>query len=151
MVAAQAASVGTLCLSKTPVIAIVDDDDAVREALLDLLQVEGYSGRAFGSAAEFLAGHASSTFAAVITDVRMPGIDGLEMQQRLRALGSDIPVIFVTSATDRATRAQALAGGAIGYLTKPVANDALLNLLQSAVALDSSSADSQAGRQPPES
>jgi FixJ family two-component response regulator len=136
-------------LSKTPVIAIVDDDEAVREALLDLLQVEGYSGRTFDGAPSFLAEYAPGAFDCLITDVRMPGIDGLEMQQRLRALGSNIPVIVVSSLTDEVTRSRALKGGAIGYLTKPVADEILLNLLRAAIGRDFSSDNPHAGEHPP--
>lgn len=117
-------------MSKTPVIAIVDDDEAVREAFCDLLQVEGLSARTFDSAVAFLAQYAPGRFDCVVTDVRMPEIDGIEMQQRLRVLGASIPVIFITSATDAATRQRALAGGAIAWFTKPVADEALLGQLR---------------------
>jgi len=132
-----------------PAIAIVDDDEAVREALWDLLQVEGYSGRTFDSATAFLAAYVPGTFDCLITDVRMPGIDGLEMQQRLRALGSDIPVIIVSSLTDEVTRSQALKGGAIGCLAKPVADEVLLDLLRAALRGEPDWDDSGVGEQPP--
>lgn len=118
-----------LRLSKPPVIAIVDDDEAVREALFDLLQVEGLSARIFDSAAAFLADEAVGGFGCLITDVRMPEIDGVELQQRLRARGSAMPVIFITSSVDEATRVRALAGGAAAWFTKPVADEALLGAL----------------------
>lgn len=121
--AARAGSTTAVRLSKTPVIAIVDDDEAVREAFCDLLQVEGLSARTFDSAVTFLAEYTPDRFDYVVTDVRMPEIDGIEMQQRLRALGASIPVIFITSATDAATRQRALAGGAIAWFTKPVADE----------------------------
>lgn len=136
-------------MSKTPAIAIVDDDEAVREALWDLLQVEGYSARTFDSATAFLAGYVPGAFDCLITDVRMPGIDGLEMQQRLRALGSDIPVIIVSSLTDEVTRSQALKGGAIGCLAKPVADEVLLDLLRAALRGEPDWDDSGVGEQPP--
>jgi two-component system response regulator FixJ len=122
-------------LSKPPLIAIVDDDEAMREALFDLLQVEGFSAQTFGGAAEFLAFFAAQAFDCVVTDVRMPGIDGLTLQRRLRALGSSIPVIFVTSADDEATRATAMADGAIAYFTKPLANAELVRSLFHALRL----------------
>jgi FixJ family two-component response regulator len=121
-------------LSKPPLIAIVDDDRAMREALLDLLQVEGLPARTFGDAAAFLASAAVTEFGCLITDVRMPGIDGLELQKCLRARGSSIPIIFVTSDEDEATRAQAMSGGATAYFTKPLANAELVRSL--ALALD---------------
>jgi FixJ family two-component response regulator len=115
------------------VIAIVDDDEAVREALCDLLQVEGLSGRTFDSAAAFLADYAPDRFDCLVTDIRMPGIDGIELQQRLRALGSTLPVIVITSATDQVTRTRALAGGAAAYLAKPVTDKIFLGQLRSAL------------------
>lgn len=120
-------------MSKPSLIAIVDDDEAMRDALFDLLQVEGLSARTFGDAGSFLASVAIDAFDCVITDVRMPGIDGLELQRRLRALGLPIPVIFVTSAEDEASRAQAMADGATAYLPKPLASAELLHELSIAL------------------
>jgi two-component system, LuxR family, response regulator FixJ len=114
-------------------IAIVDDDAAVREALLDFLQVEGLSARCFADAATFLADPATDEFACVITDIRMPDIDGLELQRRLRACGSGLPVIFITSTSEEATRARAMQGGAIAFLTKPFDDEALLATLRTVV------------------
>lgn len=111
-------------------IAIVDDDEAVREALLDFLQVEGLSARAFAGAGDFLADPAIRDFACVITDIRMPGIDGLELQRRLRASGSACPVIFITSASEETTRARAMQDGAVAFLTKPFDDEALLGPLR---------------------
>ena len=120
-------------MSKPPVIAIVDDDEAVREALFDLLQVEALTARTFDSAAAFLAAHASVGFDCLISDVRMPDIDGLELQQRLRARSPSMPVIFITSSTDEATRERALLDGAAAWFTKPVADEALLGALRAAL------------------
>ena len=120
-------------MSKTPTVAIVEDDEAVREALSDLLQVLNLSYRAFDRADSFLAEYVPGQFDCLITDVRMSGISGLELQQRLRALGSSMPIIIVTSATDPMTRARALEGGAHAFLTKPVSNDVLIHHLKSAL------------------
>jgi len=121
-------------LSKSSLIAIVDDDQAMREALFDLLQVEGMTARAFDNAETFLASAETAEFGCVITDVKMPGIGGLELQRRLRARGASVPVIFVTSAEDQATRIQAMADGATAYFTKPLANAELVRSL--ALALE---------------
>lgn len=121
-------------LSKPLVIAIVDDDEAVRDALCDLLQVEGLSTRSFASAAAFLAGDRRDDFACLITDVRMPGMDGLELQEMLRARGSSTPVIFLTSLTDEDARARALRDGARAWLTKPADDDKVLAAIQAALA-----------------
>lgn len=122
-------------MSSAPVIAIVDDDQAMREALFDLLQEADLAARTFDSAASFLADDAAGDGCDILlTDVRMPGMDGLELQRRLRAMGSSLPVIFVTSSADRQTRMRAMAEGAFAYLTKPVAHDILLEHLHAALA-----------------
>ena len=120
-------------MPKPSVIAIVDDDEAVREALFDLLLVDGLDARMFGGAAAFLSDAGARDFACVVTDVRMPEIGGLELQRRLRACASPMPVIFVTSCTDEAVRACALREGAIAWFAKPVDDAALLAMLRSVV------------------
>lgn len=108
----------------------------MREALIDLLEVAGLSARSFDGAAAFLAAHATSDFDLLVSDIRMPGMGGLELQERLRAQGSSIPVIFVTSASDSQTRLRAREGGAFAYLTKPVSDDLLLGRIHAALNLD---------------
>jgi len=120
-------------LLKAPVIAIVDDDDSVREALSDLLQVTGFASRAFASANALLSDAAIDDFDCIITDVRMPGIDGIQLQARLRTLCPATPLIFITSAHDPATRNRALECGAHAYLAKPIGDDVLLAHLESAL------------------
>lgn len=115
-------------MSRPTVIAIVDDDEAVREALFDLLQVEGLAACTFEGAAAFL--DAAGDFDCVITDVRMPEIDGIELQRRLRAGGSAMPVIYVTSCDEEVARARALQGGAAGWFSKPVDGDGLIGTLR---------------------
>lgn len=119
-------------MSEPPVIAIVDDDAAVREALCDLLLAEGLRVCAFDGPAAFLAEADIGNIACVVTDMRMPGIDGLELQARLRAQGSSVPVIFITSVDDD-RRMQAMRGGAAAWFTKPVADNVLLAALWSAM------------------
>ncbi|KCZ94082.1 response regulator transcription factor [Hyphomonas johnsonii] len=113
--------------------AIVEDDDAVRQALSDLLQVLGLNCSAFDRAEPFLAEYAPGRFDSLITDINMPGVDGLQLQERLRACGSTMPVIFITSVLDALTRARALDGGAHAFLTKPVSDDVLIHHLKSAL------------------
>jgi FixJ family two-component response regulator len=124
-------------LSKTPVVAIVEDDEAVREALSDLLAVLNLSYRTFDRAESFLADYKLGQFDCLITDVRMPGMSGLELQQRLRAIGSSMPVIIITSSTNPMTRTRALEDGAHAFLTKPVSDDVLIRHLKSALNWDS--------------
>lgn len=122
-----------MLLAKTPLIAIVDDDAALREALCDLLLAMGLAACEFAGAAELLAAFAPGRFDLVITDIRMPGLDGLELQRRLRAHDPSVPVIVMTSSTDEAIHARALAGGALACLAKPVAEDELLRHVRAAL------------------
>lgn len=117
-------------MSKVPIIAIVDDDASMRDAFCDLLQSAGYLSRAFGDAKTFLAEHDGGRFDLLITDIRMPGMDGLELQRRLRTLDANLPVIVVTSFDDAATRTRALGAGAAAYLTKPVAAEELFRQIE---------------------
>lgn len=121
-------------MSKQPLIAIVDDDEAMREALGDLLQVAGYAGRTYPSAADFLDDYAPGRFDLVITDLRMPHIDGVELLRRLNASSAAPPALVITSSSDASTRERAIDNGAIECLTKPVEDDILLHLLSSALA-----------------
>jgi len=123
----------TIHSPKTPIVAVVDDDEAVREALSDLLLVLGLACRTFDRAEAFMAEYVPDHFDCLITDVSMPGRSGLELQERLRELGSSMPVIIITADTSPATRARALGGGALAYLTKPVNDDVLFRHLESAL------------------
>lgn len=118
---------------KMPVIAIVDDDEAVREALSELLLVLELACQTFDRAEAFMAEYVPDRFDCLITDVSMPGRSGLELQERLRELGSSMPVIVITADINPATRARALSGGAFACLTKPVGDDVLFHHLQSAL------------------
>jgi FixJ family two-component response regulator len=115
------------------VIAVVDDEEAIRDALSDLLLVMGYSCQAFDRAEAFLAADAPNRFDCLITDIRMPGMNGLELLQHLKAAGSTLPVIIVTSMNDPLVRSRALESGAHAYLTKPVTDDVLLESLKTAL------------------
>jgi len=117
-------------LSKPPLIAIVDDDEGVREALCDLLEAEGLSAHTFDSAIALLADAMVEQLDCLITDVRMPEMDGLELQQRLRARGCSTAVIFITASTHEETRVRAMLDGAVAWFTKPVSDVALLHELK---------------------
>jgi FixJ family two-component response regulator len=132
-------------LSKPPVIAIVDDDEAVRDALCDLLQVEGLAARPYESGRALLADETARDCDCLVTDVRMPEIDGIELQRHLRAHGWTMPVIFITSSDDSLARARAIECGAAAWFTKPVADKALLGALRAALAR----VDSVVAHEPP--
>jgi FixJ family two-component response regulator len=113
-------------VSNPPVIAIVDDDQAVRESLCDLLEVAGVATVSFVGAGAFLSAYVPDLFAGLITDVDMPGLNGLELQRRLRVLDPALPVIVISAAMSPRIRVQALEDGAVAYLTKPIDPDLLL-------------------------
>jgi len=127
-------------LSKVPIIAVVDDDEAIRDALSDLLMVEGFACNAFDGGPSFLAQYGRQTFDCLITDMRMPGMSGLELLEHLHGIGSTLPVIVLTSVTDDQSREQSHALGAHAWLTKPVADNVLLSELKSAIGAGPSAA-----------
>lgn len=120
-------------MSKVPKIAIVDDDEAIRDALSDLLMVEGFECQAFDGATAFLAQPGHPIFDCLITDMRMPGMNGLEFLEHLRERGMAVPTIVLTSVSDEPSRRHALALGAQAWLAKPVADNVLLGALKSAL------------------
>ena len=118
-----------------PLISVVDDDTSVRESLQCLIRSFGFAVEAFASAEEFLnSGHLHNT-RCMILDVRMPVMNGLELQRRLAASHREIPVIFITAHGDEAARSQALKDGAVDYLIKPFREEALLHAIRVAMNL----------------
>ncbi len=119
-----------------PWIAIVDDDESARCAILGVLKSAGLEARSFASAELFLSSGQRRETACLITDVRMPGISGLELQARLAEEGCRIPIIFITAYLDPRTRTRALQAGAIVFLGKPFDDDVLLESVHAALKLD---------------
>ncbi|MBY6261182.1 response regulator [Azospirillum sp. 412522] len=114
---------------------MVDDDEAIREALDDLLQSVGFRCLSFVSAEDFLTRADQSGIACIILDVRMPGLSGLELQDRLNTDGGGHPpILFMTSYADDTTRRRAMGGGARDVLGKPVDAHILIESLNSAIA-----------------
>jgi len=118
---------------KSRLIAIVDDDKSVQNALRDLIESEGLSAVCFGAAEEFLESGDRHKAACLIADIRMPGVSGLELQARLNAEHYRIPIIFITAHGDAKMRIQAMCDGAVEFLTKPFDNKVLLDTVQAAV------------------
>jgi FixJ family two-component response regulator len=118
---------------KAKMVAIVDDDDLMRTALQGLLKSAGLLAQAFASADEFLrSGHQHDT-ACLITDIRMPGMSGLELQAKLNADRCRIPTIFITAHGDAKMRMQAMRAGAVEFLAKPFDDEALLESVRAAL------------------
>jgi FixJ family two-component response regulator len=113
---------------------IVDDDAAVRESLALLLEQEGVGVETFASAEDFLAFDPASTHGCLIVDMRMPGMDGLQLQVELSRCGVRLPVIFLTGHGDIPQSVRAIKNGAIDFLTKPVTGTALLASVQAALS-----------------
>ena len=119
--------------AKAKLVAIVDDDDLMRSALQGMLKSVGLPSQAFASAEEFLkSGHQQQT-ACLITDIRMPGMSGLELQAKLNAEHRCIPTIFITAHGDAKMRMQALRAGAVEFLAKPFNDEALLESVRAAL------------------
>jgi FixJ family two-component response regulator len=112
-----------------PAIAVVDDDQPVRDATTDLLRARGFIAKAFPSAEDFLKSTRIRITSCLIADVRMPGMSGLELYGRLIALGTPIPTILITAYPDEEIRARALNAGVTGYLTKPFGEKELLDCI----------------------
>ena len=120
-------------MTKVSIISVVDDDQSVRESLHGLLRSVGFSVQIFRSAEEFLSSDDLNKTDCLILDVRMPGITGIELQRRLRALGCQISIIFISAHADEETRNQALSGGAVAFLLKPLNEEMVLTALKTAL------------------
>lgn len=116
------------------VVHIVDDDEAMRDSLVFLLESAGLTARAYDSAQSFLAALPDLAPGCILTDVRMPQIDGLEMVRRLKAVGVTLPVIVMTGHADLALAIAAMKAGVIDFLEKPFEDEALLAALHHALS-----------------
>jgi FixJ family two-component response regulator len=114
-------------------VAIVDDDELMRSALQGMLKSVGLASQAFASAEEFLNSGQQRQTACLITDLRMPGMSGLELQAKLNAEHFRIPTIFITAHGDTKMRMQALRAGAVEFLTKPFDDEVLLKSVRAAL------------------
>jgi FixJ family two-component response regulator len=118
----------------TPVIAIVDDDESFLQATISFVRSLGYSAAAFPSADAFLNSNAVEDTDCLITDLQMPGMSGIELQNYLLAQGNRVPVIFVTAFTETEARGDALRAGAVGFLGKPFGDESLISCLNKALS-----------------
>jgi FixJ family two-component response regulator len=114
-------------------VAIVDDDDSVRGTLKELLRAAGFTSRTFESAEDFLGSGDQQETACLITDIRMPGMSGLELQARLNAEKCRIPTIFITAHGDEEMRFRALRAGAVEFLSKPFDDEVLVESVRAAL------------------
>jgi two-component system response regulator FixJ len=113
-------------------IAIIDDDALVRQSLEDCMESAGYAVEGFDSAEEFLASESARKAACLIVDVQLPGITGLELQDRLARADNRVPIVFVSAQGTQANREKAMSRGATGFLSKPFRRDDLVRLVEAA-------------------
>ena len=114
-------------------VAVVDDDESVRESLPDLLRERGFSARAFASAHKFLASDDAAATRRLLLDIAMPGMSGPELQRELTLRGQMIPIVFITAHANQAVRRQLLDQGAVERLFKPFSEQQLQAALDAAI------------------
>lgn len=120
-----------------PTVFVVDDDAPVRKSLMRLLESAGYRTESFSSADEFLDGwKANPAPGCVLLDIMMPGLDGLQLQQTLRASALEIPIIFITGHGDIPLSVKAMKAGAIDFFPKPIDDQKLLRAVDEALRRD---------------
>ncbi len=121
----------------SPIVFVVDDDDAVRDSLMDLVDSVGLNARAFVSAKEFLDDFDASIPGCLVLDIRMPGMSGLDLQDRLVELGSKLPIVFITGHGDIPMAVRAVQRGAIDFIQKPFRDQELLDKVNQALKISS--------------
>jgi len=122
-------------MTERSLVAVVDDDESVRESLPDLLRQFGFAAQAFSSAEAFLASEALGETRCLILDVAMPGMSGPDLQQELMRRRQEVPIVFITANGDRTVRARLIAQGAVECLFKPFSETALLDALNAALRM----------------
>jgi len=118
--------------SPAPIVFIVDDDVSVRESLELLTRNEGWQVETFASAQKFLDRPRSYVPSCLVLDVSLPGLNGLELQERVASDRADMPIIFITGYGDIPTTVRAMKAGAVEFLTKPFSDEVLLNAIRQA-------------------
>jgi FixJ family two-component response regulator len=122
-------------MANVPLISVVDDDESVRESLDGLFRSVGFAVRVFASAEDFLNWNHLCDTDCLLLDVRMPGMNGIELQRHLVASQCEIPVIFITAhGSEKEVRSQAFQNGAVDYLIKPLNEDTVLNAIHKALS-----------------
>jgi FixJ family two-component response regulator len=115
---------------KGKMVAVIEDDESYRVAVERLLKSAGFSAQSFGSAEAFLNSGQQHETGCLISDIRMPGMSGLELQSKLNSDHCPIPTIFITAHGDEKMRLQAMRGGAVKFLAKPFDGETLLDAVQ---------------------
>ena len=121
-------------MAEITLISIIDDDESLRAALVGLVRSLGYRASGFATAEDFLAADLANASAAIVTDIQMPGLSGIELKERLTADGCAAPVIMITARAEPGLQERAFASGALCVLKKPFAAEALIDCLERALA-----------------
>jgi two-component system response regulator FixJ len=121
-------------MARDAVVHLIEDDEAVRQALAFLLTASGLAVRVYESAAVFLDMLPTVQPGCIVTDVRMPGIDGLELQRQLKVRKIDLPVVVMTGHADVPLAVEAMKAGAVDFLEKPFNDEILLSAIRAAIA-----------------
>lgn len=120
-------------MSAKPTIHIIDDDPAMRESLAFLLDVRGFDVQVHESAVAFLGAVKNLQLGCIVTDIRMPDMNGLELVQKLKSEGIDCPVIAITGHGDVALAVESMKAGMVDFIEKPFSNDTMLRAIRSAL------------------
>jgi two-component system, LuxR family, response regulator FixJ len=123
---------------------VIDDDDAMRDSLNFLLDSSGFEVTLFETAQQFLDTLPALAFGCVVSDVRMPGIDGIELLKRLQALQSTFPIVVMTGHGDVPLAVEAMKLGAVDFLEKPFEDDRLIGMIETAIRQSEPAAKSEA-------
>lgn len=134
MISSAYAEADIVYVAEDLLISIIDDDDSLRTALVGLVRSLGYRASGFANAEDFLAADQAKASAAIVTDIQMPGLSGIELKQRLTADGCAAPVIMITARGEEGLKERAFASGAMCVLKKPFAAEALIDCLERALA-----------------
>ena len=120
-------------MRETAIVSIVDDDESVRDSVSALVRSLGYTARAYPSAEDFLNSAEADAADCLITDIQMPGMSGIELQQVLVTKGSKLPIIFITAFPEDHLKRKVLAAGAVCLITKPCDGEALVTYIEFAL------------------
>jgi len=129
---------------REPTVFVVDDDPGVRDAIRLLLRSVGLRAEVFSSAIAFLESYDAEAPGCIVLDLRMPGMSGIELQDRLIELGSNLPIIFVTAHGDVPTAVVAVKAGAVDFIQKPFQDQKLLDMVHHAIDLNSHACEERA-------
>ena len=126
-----------------PLVCVIDDEGGVRSLVSEILESHGFASRCYASADEFLAEFDESITACIVADLRMPGLDGVQLYQRLRAMGSIVAVVVLTGNVDVRTAVQLMRDGVLTLLEKPFRRDELVAAVEKSAEVTAAQQESR--------